>query len=88
MSPDTDQGRDADLRDWYKYFVTQEETLRKRNNGNLVGKYFVIREKIIVGQYDKFDTAYRASTEQYPDGRFIIQQLLPSDQTEFILVTA
>lgn len=76
-----------ELKEWYKYFLTQTEQLRSKEQGGLVGKYFVVRDGKIVGSYDRFDTAYKASIEQYADHRFIIQQLLQSDQTEMILVT-
>ena len=77
-----------EMKEWYKYFLSQTEKLREDDNGDLVGKYFVIRDGKIVATYDNFDTAYRASIEQYADHRFIIQQLLESDQPELILVTA
>lgn len=88
MSPSKKRQIQDEMKEWYKYFLSRAEQLRGEDTGNLVGKYFVIREGEIVGTYDRFDTAYKASIEQYTDHRFIIQQLLESDQPELILVTA
>ncbi|MCK4577619.1 MAG: hypothetical protein KAU50_02440 [Candidatus Marinimicrobia bacterium] len=88
MSSGGKKAPEDELREWYRYFMTQVKRLRKEDEGSLIEKYFVVREGKIIGHYDKFDTAYKASIEQFSDGRFIIQQLLPSDQAELILVTA
>ncbi len=88
MTTKAETPTEKEFQEWYQIFLGLVDDLRKKSAGGLIGKYFVIRDGDIVGQYDTFDTAYRSCIEQYKDNRFLIQQLLPEDASEFIFVTA
>lgn len=77
-----------DLEGWFHLFVDKSDDLRSKASGSLIGKFFVIREGKLRDHYDTFDTAYRSCIEQYPDGRFLIQELLPEEYTNFVFVTS
>ncbi len=77
-----------DLEEWFHFFIDKSGGLRKKAGGTLIGKFFVVRDRKVLDHYDTFDTAYRACSEQYPDGRFLIQELLPEEYTNFVFVTS
>ena len=79
---------DKERQEWYQHFVEESEGLRQQDGGTLIGKFFVVREGEIHSHFDKFETAYAACIEQFPDGRFLIQELMPENYTHFVFVTA
>lgn len=79
---------EEELQEWYKEFLKLSTKLRDKENGGLIGKYFVLRDGKVVGHYDTFDTAYRSCLEQYDDQRFLIQELVPEDYNNFVYVSS
>jgi len=88
MTTKAETPTEKEFQEWYKAFLIKSPELRKEEEGSLIGKFFVIREGKIITHYDTFDTAYRACIEQYPDEKFLIQELLPEEYTNFVFVTS
>ncbi len=73
---------------WFEAFSTQVDALRKKDNGSLIGKYFIVRDGEVKEHYDSFETAYQACIQRYHDGRFLIQELLPTEYVNFVFAAS
>lgn len=73
-----------ELMEWYQAFVKQVGALREKDNGSLIGRYFIIRDGEVLDYHDNFEMAYKVCIERYKDERFLIQELLPKEYTNFV----
>ena len=85
---DSQQKTASELIEWYRVFEKQVDALRMKDNGSLIGKYFIIREGKILDHYDTFETAYKVCLERYDGERFLIQQLLPENYNNFVFAAS
>ena len=78
------QDMDA-LQKWFEMFQKQVPYLRKKDNGNLIGKFFIIRDsQIVEAPYDDFEKAYTYAKDKYKDDNFLVQELEPEYTFNFI----
>lgn len=66
----------AALKDEFEYYIAHQDELVSQYNG----KYLVIMDKQVQGAYDNELDAYRAASEKYELGSFLIQHCEPGDE--------
>lgn len=61
----------------FDYFLMHQDELVKK----YLGKFVVIRESQVVGEYDTLEDAYVASLRQFTAGTFLIQECQPGRES-------
>ena len=65
------------LKEWFDWFVKNQEDLSKKYNG----KFVVIKDCEIVDSFADEDQAYFYAKKKYGLGNFLIQQCIPGEES-------
>jgi hypothetical protein len=63
------------LQEEFKYYINHQDELVRQYDG----KFLVIKDQQVRGAYDSELDAYKAASEEYELGSFLIQQCVPGD---------
>lgn len=67
------------LKQYYQFFMDNIEELA----GKYKGRFVVIKDNAVVGDYDSEMEAYSESVKQFPLGTFLIQECKSSDKESY-----
>lgn len=65
----------AALQKEFEYYIAHQDELVREYDG----KFLVIKDEEVRGVYDSEMAAYKAASEEYELGTFLIQQCIPGD---------
>lgn len=67
----------SNLKKEFDYYLKNQKQLVKKYEG----KYLVIKDQTVVGDFDSELDAYAFATERYEPGSFLIQPCLPGEDS-------
>ncbi len=70
-------GKDQNLKNEFNYFLKNQEELVKKYNG----KYIVIKEEKVIGDYETEADAYIETSKMHKVGTFLIQYCVPGEDS-------